>query len=92
MVPKNPHAAGQCSVPAGTNNSAPMTTIQIKVCSNSFAIMRRSRSDSAMIARFSGKLATCIPPWSLPGLTRQSIFFVKSAHAKMDGYAGQARV
>jgi hypothetical protein len=62
MVPKNIHAAGQCSVPAGTNNSAPMTTIQIKVCSNSFAIMRGARcyAVGTMIAPFSGKLATVV--------------------------------
>src|SRR5260370_29227360 len=37
-----------------------------------------------MIALFSGKLATGIPQWSLPGLTRQSIFFVKSTRRWMD--------
>jgi hypothetical protein len=30
-VARNTHACGQPSVPAGTNNSAPMTTIQIRV-------------------------------------------------------------
>jgi len=60
IVLRKTHAAGQRGVPAGTNNSAPMTTIQIRFCSNSFAIMRRSRSDAdnTMIAPFSGKLAT----------------------------------
>ena len=39
IVPRNTHAAGQCRVPAGTNNSAPIATIQIRFCSSSFAIM-----------------------------------------------------
>jgi hypothetical protein len=39
-----------------------MTTIQIKVCSNSFAIMRGSRcyAVGTRIAPFSGKLATVV--------------------------------
>jgi len=59
MVPRNTHAAGQCSVPAGTNSSAPIATVQIRFCSNSFAIMRSSRSPSGigMVAAFFGELA-----------------------------------
>jgi len=53
-----------------TNNSAPMAAIQIRFCSNSFAIMRRPRSDavSTMIAPFSGKLATL----GFPGMRVQN--------------------
>src|SRR5450631_274967 len=40
MVARNTQAAGQCSVPAGTSNSVPIATIQIRFCSSNFAIMR----------------------------------------------------
>jgi hypothetical protein len=39
IVATNNHAAGQRSVPAGTNNSAAITTTQIRFCNSSFAIM-----------------------------------------------------
>jgi len=53
IVPRNTHAAGQCRVPAGTNNSAPIATIQIRFCSSSFAIMPCFRFHAVtMIAPF----------------------------------------
>jgi hypothetical protein len=59
MVAKNTHAAGQCSVPAGTNSSAPIAAIQIKFCSNSFAIMGEFPFSfgPSMMAVFFGELA-----------------------------------
>ena len=40
LVTRNTHAAGQCSEPADTNNSAPSPTRKMVFCSRSFAIMR----------------------------------------------------
>jgi len=57
IVPRNIHAAGQCSVPATANNGAPIATIQIRFYGSSFAIMPCPACDAVtMIAVFSANL------------------------------------
>jgi hypothetical protein len=81
-------------VPAGANNSAPMTTIQIKVCSNSFAIMRcfpllcGQHHDRAVFRQTCDVYSAVV----VAGLDPAIHLFHKECSAKMDGYAGQARV
>jgi len=60
-VPRNIHADGQCSVPAGTNNSAPMPATQLTFCSNNLRSCRvRFPEGSIMIAPFSANLRRCV--------------------------------
>ena len=44
LTTRNTHAAGQSSVPADANNSAPRATTKMEFCSSSFAIMPGFRS------------------------------------------------
>src|SRR6266481_9176600 len=76
-VPRYTHAAGQCSVPAGTNNNAPMTAIQMMFCNNNFAITRHSRFSGKHDRIFRRTFDAFYPPGSgerpcLPHLTVES--------------------
>jgi hypothetical protein len=70
-------------VPAGPNNNAPIATIQIRFCSNSFAIMRCGRFQSMIFTENRYPLCANAPRrvgiMLLAGRTMIAPFFGKRA-------------
>src|SRR5882724_6516163 len=84
-VPRNTHATGQCSVPAGTNSSAPMTATQMMFCSNNFAITGVHGSWGHHDRIFRQSCDDCFLSPSLPGLT-PAIHLLRQGHHEHGRY------